>query len=69
MTRRRVVDDESYDAVVGGVGNGEPADVHACTTQDVGDLTDPTGLVLDEHAQLNHVHTAHSPRWQACRPN
>ena len=51
-----VVDDQAQDAEVGGVGQGEGAHVHAVVGQDLGDLAQLAGLVLDENRDLGDEH-------------
>ena len=52
-----VVDDQAQDAEVGGVGQGEGAHVHAVVGQDLGDLAQLAGLVLDENRDLGDEQT------------
>ena len=51
-----VVHDEAHDAVLGGLGGGEAADVDALAAEDVGDLGQPTAAVLEEHRELPDLH-------------
>ena len=64
-----VGDDETDDAVLGGLRRGEAADVDAGLAEDVGHLGETTAAVLEEHGELRDLHDSTSWLATAARPS